>query len=78
MDFKTKFNIGDEVFTIDTRTLQIKKFKVARIAVSMTESSQSASLYPDTSYLSDSYEDDKCFPSQDELLKYIKENDEPF
>lgn len=80
MEIKTKFNIGDKVYTIDPKTIKIKGFKVARIsAFTTTNGNVIVNLYPkDNSFLSDYYEENKCFSSQEELIKFIKDTDEPF
>lgn len=71
MEIKTKFNIGDKVFTIDKDSFKIKEFKVASMMVFFNSTGNlRTTLYPADDYIS-SYEEEKCFSTREDLLKYI-------
>ncbi len=68
MEIKTKYNLGDNVFTLSNE-LKIVEQTIKRVAVF---------VWPDETRVSydfaeggEEYED-KCFASKDELLKYIQ------
>lgn len=75
MNIKTKFNIGDHVFTIDTSTLKVKDFKVKRISTYSFEGKTSVTLYENESYTASGYSEDKCFATETELMTYVTTKD---
>lgn len=71
MEIKTKFNVGDKVFTIDNNSFRIKEFKVGSMMVFFNDTGNlRTTLYPTDDYMS-SYDEDRCFPTKEDLLKYI-------
>lgn len=68
MEIKTKYNLGDNVFTL-SKEMKIVEKEVKRVSVF---------VWPDETRVnydfvdgSDAYED-KCFASKEELLKHIQ------
>lgn len=72
MTVKTKFNIGDKVFTIDTNTLKVKEFVIMRMFINIHKEKNMVFLYDDDTYNGTSYDETKCFPSEKELMDFIK------
>lgn len=78
MNFNTKFNIGDHVFTINTSTLKTKEFDVKRIFTSTSpDGATRVTLYEGDSYLGDGYDEDKCFSNEADLITFITTPNEP-
>ena len=77
MKIETKYNVGDNVFTIDMTSMKVKSFNVHSIGVSVSkENKVSVTLYEDNgSYSFNSYDETKCFPSETELLDYVTKKD---
>lgn len=75
MTIKTKFNEGDKLFTIDAKTLKVKQFQVERIMAYVSNGKTSVSLYPKGD-ISNSYDEDKCFPTEAELITFITTKDD--
>ena len=76
MTIKTKFNEGDKVFTIDTNTLKVKEFEVGRISTYTAKGKTSVTLYPkEDTYTANGYNEDKCFPTQAELITFVTSKD---
>lgn len=73
MVINTKFNIGDELFTIDKKTAKAVKFKVGRIFVHVPEKGTPKVEYfgEDLPLLEGTYNEDVCFASMDELVAHI-------
>ena len=71
MNIKTNFNIGDKVFTIDTRTLKVKDFEVKRISTFTSDGKTTITLYDDYNYMADGYDENKCFSTEKELMTFI-------
>lgn len=71
MDITTKFKSGDEVFTIDPKTMKAKKFKVYAVSTYSADNKASVSLHEDDSVYCNSYDEDKCFATEDELKAYV-------
>lgn len=72
MTIKTKYNEGDKVFTIDTNTLKVKEFEVGRISTHTSNGKTSVTLYAkEDTYASNGYSEDKCFPTQAELITFV-------
>ncbi len=78
MNIKTKYNEGDKVYTIDTNCFKVKEFVVGKITTWTAGGKTSVSLYPkDASYADPSYDEDKCFTSEKELLNFITTKNNP-
>ena len=77
MIIKTKFNIGDKVFSINTNTMKVKKFDVKRITSYTVGDKTSVTLYDSDSYTADGYDESKCFATEKELMDFITTPDEP-
>lgn len=73
MVINTKFNIGDELFTIDKKTAKAVKFKVGRIFVHVPEKGTPKVEYfgEDLPLLEGAYNEDVCFATMDELVAHI-------
>lgn len=74
MNITTKFSIGDELFAIDKKTAKAVKFKVGRIFVHVTQKGTPKVEYwrEEASVLDESYREDVCFATIDELIKQVK------
>ena len=74
MDITTKFSIGDELFAIDKKTAKAVKFKVGRIFVHVSSEGTPEVKYwrEDSSLLEESYNEDVCFATIDELIEQVK------
>ena len=74
MDITTKFSIGDELFAIDKKTAKAVKFKVGRIFVHVTQKGTPKVEYwrEEASVLDESYREDVCFKTIDELIEQVK------
>lgn len=69
MTIKTKYNVGDKVYTIDKNSMKVLPFKIKSI-VSVSDESTAVRLTPEGSDY-ESYDEKRCFPSEDELIRYI-------
>lgn len=68
MEIKTKFNLGDKVWTL-------KNFKATEIEVSGYEINSVGELrVRDVGFYL--HNEDACFPSKEELVNYIVNNDD--
>lgn len=76
MDIKTRFNIGDQVCTIDKAKMKLKKFTIGSIHAFVTERGVVTTYYraKDEGCAGDSYEDGFCFASEADLMKYVTTN----
>lgn len=74
MNITTKFSIGDELFAIDKKTAKAVKFKVGRIFVHITNEGIPKVEYlgEDMPILSETYKEDVCFATIDELIEQVK------
>ena len=74
MDITTKFSIGDELFAIDKKTAKAVKFMVGRIFVHVTKEGTPRVEYfgEDMPILGESYKEDVCFATIDELIEQVK------
>lgn len=75
---KSKFNIGDQVVTVDKNSLKIKKFEVAEIAFFLYKDRMSVSLYPkkengDADVYS-SVDENLCFATETDLIEHMTKN----
>lgn len=74
MNIETKFKVGDNVFTVDPKTLKVKEVEVAMITTSTTANGgTSVTLYPKTSEYGygEGINEDICFPSKEQLIDHI-------
>ena len=73
MNITTKYNVGDKVFTLDTKTLKVKQIEIDRIITLSKEGGEtSVSLYDkEDDYCNNSYDESKCFPTEAELITFI-------
>ena len=73
MVINTKFSIGDELFAIDKKTAKAVKFKVGRIFVHVTKEGTSKVEYwrEEAFLLEETYNEDVCFATMDELMAHI-------
>lgn len=73
MEINTKFNVGDTVYTISPKTFRMTVFEVGRVIVFTTEDERSVSYKAKgSSPYDDSYNENVCFGTCDELMEYIK------
>ncbi len=74
MNITTKFSIGDELFAIDKKTAKAVKFKVGRIFVHIPQKGTPKVEYwsEEASVLDESYREDVCFATIDELIEQVK------
>lgn len=74
MNITTKFSIGDDLFAIDKKTAKAVKFKVGRIFVHVTQKGTPKVEYwrEEASVLDESYREDVCFATIDELIEQVK------
>lgn len=73
MNIETKYKVGDDVFTVDPKTLKVKEVEVAMITTSTTDSGTSVTLYPkrgDYGY-GEGINESICFPSKEQLIDHI-------
>ncbi len=69
MEIKTKFNVGDVLFTI--KDVRIVSFTVGRVNVLCDKDIKRIS-YIEEGTLFASYNEDECFSSREELLAHIQ------
>lgn len=74
MNITTKFSIGDELFAIDKKTAKAVKFKVGGIFVHISQKGTPKVEYfgEDMTILGESYKEDVCFTTIDELIEQVK------
>ena len=72
MNIKTKFNVGDKVFTIDPSTIKIREFEVEQVKV-LAEGGDVKVRYhaKGDSIFREDYPEEKCFNTTEELLTFI-------
>lgn len=79
MSINTKFNIGDEAWTIDLVTLRVVRFIVGRVVITEhTDGSVSECVDPSDGnggYNYKGYDACKCFPSRDGLVNHLVGDD---
>ncbi len=72
----SKFNVGDKVYTFDKTTFKMKVIVVAQISVYIRKDTQKTSVFADDANgnieWQNSYDEELCFASEDELLEYVK------
>ncbi len=69
MEIKTKFNVGDVLFTIND--MHIVSFTVKSVSVFCDKDGKSISYFEEGKLL-DSHKEAECFTSKEELLAYIQ------
>ena len=76
MTIETKFNIGDKVFTIDTKTTKVKGFEVESI-IAFAGNGYTRVTYKEkgSSVLESNYEEEKCFATPEELIDYVMKSE---
>lgn len=65
MEIKTKFNIGDTLFTIEN--MRITSFEIDAVSVLMTKENAIVSYYSGVV----SHRETECFPTKETLIDYI-------
>ena len=65
MEIKTKFNIGDTLFTIEN--MRITSFEIDAVSVLMTKKSVTVNYYSGVI----SHKETECFPTRESLIDYI-------
>lgn len=65
MEIKTKFNIGDTLFTIEN--MRITSFEIDAVSVFMTKKSVTVNYYSGVM----SHKETECFPTKESLIDYI-------
>lgn len=73
---KTKFNVGDKVSTIDKETKKAVDITIGCVTASITKRGTIINVNPFKSTDGEidwytSYDENHCFASRDELMKYI-------
>ena len=71
MSIETKYNVGDELYTIDGETMKLVVFNVKRISISVGELNRVWYCPDRVSYKL--YDENRCFPSEEELMAFMKE-----
>ena len=69
MNVQTKFNIGDNVCTINPDTLKIDKFKITHISVSVFSDEAIVSYWGNG--MNTSVKENNLFNSEQDLIKHI-------
>jgi len=69
----TKFNVGDKVFTIDKETMKIREITVGTVSAIITNGGKTKVSYYDEKSYTESYDENVCFASKQELLDYIEQ-----
>lgn len=67
MEIKTKYNVGDTLYTIEH--FKIIKFEVARICIFTYENGVNI-FYSSKNYID--YNENECFQTEDELINQLK------
>lgn len=70
MEIKTKYNVGDKLWTIkDCKAIE---FEVGSLLINVNNDKKRISYYPKTDVFStENYEEDICFSSKEELIKAL-------
>lgn len=77
MDIKTKFNVGDKVFTLDKETFKMKRFVVGSVSI-WADDDTMVTYYPkkeESVTFNERYNENMCFASENELLSHITTKD---
>lgn len=73
MEFISKFNVGDKVYTVDKETMKIKEITIETVVAISSEINKvrvSYSLMTE-GYRTESYDEAVCFASREELIDYM-------
>ena len=65
MEIKTKFNIGDTLFTIEN--MRITSFRIDAASVLVTKNDVIVNYFSDVT----SHKETECFPTKEALIDYI-------
>lgn len=70
MEIKTKYNVGDKLWTIkDCKAIE---FEVGSLLINVNKDKKRISYYPKADVFStENYEEDICFSSKEELIKAL-------
>ena len=74
MDIKTKFSVGDNVFTLDKKTFKMKKITIGIVSAWVKDVvvvDYYAMKDIGTVDYNEKYDENVCFSSANELLSYI-------
>ena len=72
MNVQTKYNVGDNVCTIDKQTLKIREFEIENVIVNSDKNGVVVKYHAKgDSVLADNVPEEHCFPNRDELLSHI-------
>ena len=77
MDIKTRFNVGDKVFTLDKETFKMREFTVGSVSIWVDDDTR-VSYYPKKDEVVDfneRYDENVCFASENELLGHVTTRD---
>lgn len=69
MEIKTKFNVGDVLFTI--KNMHVVSFTVQCVSVFCDKDRKSISYFEEGKLLN-SHKEEECFTSKEKLLAYIQ------
>ena len=74
MDIKTKFSIGDVIYTVDTDTLKIISAPIDIISITVIRSDEKPTImYGLETEKFKSVTEDKCFSSAEELMRHLSQ-----
>jgi len=74
MDIKTKFSIGDVIYTVDTDTLKIISAPIDIISITVISSDEKPTImYGLKTEKFKSVTEDKCFSSAEELMRHLSQ-----
>jgi hypothetical protein len=70
MDIKTKFNVGDKLWTI--KDFKAYEFEVGRISIYADKQNADVNYYPKGDFMStDSYKEINCYSTKEELISTL-------
>lgn len=67
MKLESKWNVGDELYTI--ANMKVVKFKVSYLSIFAGKDAINVSYYGNNY---DSYKEDNCFKTEEELLNFLR------
>ena len=74
MVIKTKFNVGDKVFTLDAKKVAITDFIISSLTVAVYDDRQSVYYYPKKEGVigsSEMVEENRCFQTKEDLIEHL-------
>lgn len=71
MNIQTKYNIGDKVFTIDTRAMKIIEFTIDSMYISVGK--DRADVFYTALSEAQHYKEECCFATKHELLTFLEQ-----